>query len=631
MPMRGSSRFLWVALSVCLALVTVANAQTIEDKVQEFTLDNGMTFLVVERHEAPVFFGAVAFKVGSVYERPGITGISHLLEHMLFKGTETVGTTDYKKEIPYLEREDELAEAARDLRRELEPWRLEFFQSLADDVIEGFSEEDREVMGADRALELELLVERLSDVGPTDEMLNVFGLVRQGGVDHFEHYLELLGLEMELYDTMTEHRELIVSNEFWETYMNNGSRMLNAGTSYDGTFYFAYLPSNRVELWMLMESDRMANSTFREFYSEKDVVMEERRMSENRPEDVLDEAFMATAYSACMYGSPVLGWMTDIEDITRKDLAAYYARYYGAQNATAMVVGDVDFDDVKKLAEKYFGKVDAGEPLPHITDIEPAQQGERRVVIKLDAKPILTIGYHVPKAPHPDFYALGMLSSILSDGRTSRFYRSIYDEKGLTRGAPYAYIGPGNRLDPILQIGAEPQEPHTLEDVETAIYEELELIKAEGVSEREIERKLNSNEADLVRALGSNIGLAFRVGMYQALRGDWRELLLDVERMKQVTSDDIVRVANKYLTEENRTVGWLVETASEDGGEGGDEVDMRALMQWVMTTLPEEERSDLMMQIQSMSDKDRQELTEELWARMQDEQGGGSETETDPR
>ena len=184
--MRGSSRLLWVALSVCLALVTVVNAQTIEDKVQEFTLDNGMTFLVVERHEAPVFFGAVAFKVGSVYERPGITGISHLLEHMLFKGTETIGTTDYKKEIPYLEREDELAEAARDLRRELEPWRLEFFQSLADDVIEGFSEEDREVLGADRALELELLVERLSDVGPTDEMLNVFGLVRQGGVDHFE-------------------------------------------------------------------------------------------------------------------------------------------------------------------------------------------------------------------------------------------------------------------------------------------------------------------------------------------------------------------------------------------------------------------------------------------------------------
>ncbi|MCK4513257.1 insulinase family protein, partial [bacterium] len=164
----------------------------------------------------------------------------------------------------------------------------------------------------------------------------------------------------------------------------------------------------------------------------------------------------------------------------------------------------------------------------------------------------------------------------------------------------------------------------------TAIDEEIELIKTEGVSEREIERILNTNEAERGRALGSNIGLAFRVGMYQALRGDWRELLLDMERMKQVTSDDVVRVANEYFIEENRTVGWLVETASEDGGERGDEVDMRVLMQWVMTSLPEEEQRDLMMRFQSMSDQERQKLAEELWARMLDEQGGGEKTDADP-
>ncbi|MCD4690068.1 insulinase family protein [bacterium] len=625
--MRGNSRFLWVALSVCLALTTAVSAQTLEEKVQEFELDNGMKFLVVERHEAPVVFGAVAFKVGSIYERPGITGISHLLEHMLFKGTETVGTKDYKKERPFLEREDELAEAARNLRYELEAWRLEFFDECSSGIVSGFSEEDREVTGADRALELELLIERMTESGPTSEMLDVYSLVEFEGVDYYERYLELKRLEMDLYDTIAEHRELIISNEFWETYVNNGSRMLNAGTSYDATFYFAYIPANRLELWMLLESDRMMNSTFREFYSEKDVVMEERRMSENEPEDALDEAFMATAYTACMYGSPVLGWMTDIEDITRQDLIDYYNTYYGAQNAIGVVVGDVDFEEVKAMAKKYFGKVDAGEPLPHITDVEPKQQGERRLVVRKDAKPTLTIGYHMPKAPHPDYYALEILSSILAQGRTSRFYRSIFEDQGLTRRAPDAGIGPGFRLDPIFQIYADPKEPHTLEEIEAAIYVELDRVKVEGVTAREIERVWNRTDAELVRALGSNMGVAFRIGFYGALRGDWRELQRDVERSKKVTPSDIRRVANTYFGEENRTVGWLVETESEDG-EGGPEFDMRELMGWAMMNLSEGEQQELMMQFQQASEPERQAIATRLWERMKASQGESTGEET---
>ncbi len=611
--------FVSIALALALVFAGTAAAQTLEEKVQEFTLDNGMKFIVVERHEAPVAFGAVAFNVGSIYERPGITGISHLLEHMLFKGTETVGTKDYKKEKPYLEREDELAVAARDLRYELESWRLDFFDEYADEIVSSFSEEDREVAGTDRALELELLIERMAEMGPPPEMLDVYSLVEFEGVNYYERYLELKRLEMELYDTMAEHRDLIISNEFWETYVNNGARMLNAGTSYDATFYFAYLPANRLELWMLLESDRMMNSTFREFYSEKDVVMEERRMSENEPEDVLDEMFMATAYTACMYGSPVLGWMTDLENITRQDLMDYFNTYYCARNATGIVVGDVDFDDVREMAERYFGDVPKGRPLPDITDIEPAQQGERRLVVKLDAKPTLTIGYHMPKAPHPDYYALEVLSSILSQGRTSRFYTSIYDEQGLTRRAPYAYIGPGNRLDPIFQVGADPKEPHTLEEVEAAIYDELERIKIEGVTGREIQRVWNQSDAELVRALGSNMGLAFRVGFYAALRGDWRELLKDMERSKQVTPEDIKRVAETYFTEDNRTVGWLVETETAGGDEGG--IDMRELMGWVMMNLSEDEQRDLMMRFQSATPDEQQAMAMALWERMQESQG----------
>ena len=274
-------------LVLAVGLVSAATAGTLEDKVTEFELDNGMKFIVIERHEAPVAFCAIGFKVGAIYERPGITGISHLLEHMLFKGTETLGTKDYEAEKKFLDREDELAEQIRELMLEIEPWRLEYFDEYVNELTSSFSEEDRETMGSDRALELELLVEQMEEVGPADDMRSLYGLLEEGETDYFDLYLTLKRTEMGLYDTQAEHRELIISNELWETYVNNGSQMLNAGTSNDGTFYFAYLPANRLELFMLMESDRMANPVFREFYTERDVVMEEMRMSLNDPEDVL--------------------------------------------------------------------------------------------------------------------------------------------------------------------------------------------------------------------------------------------------------------------------------------------------------------------------------------------------------
>jgi len=616
-------RSLRLALCVAavLAVASSLGAQVLEEKVKEFELDNGMKFLVVERHEAPVVFCAVAFNVGAIYERPGITGISHLLEHMLFKGTETLGTEDFDAESEFLEREDELAEAARDIMLELSPWRLEYLDQYATDIVASFSEEDRKAVGTDRALELELLIGKLTDDGPSQEMIAVDGLLEDDEVDYFARYVELKTLEMELYDTMEEHQELVISNELWEIYMNNGSRMLNAGTGQDGTFYFAYLPANRLELFMLMESDRLANAVFREFYTERDVVMEERRMSENEPEDVLYESFMATAYTAGAYGVPILGWMSDLKTITRQDLQDYYDRYYVPNNTTGIFVGDVDVADVKKLAEKYFGGIPRGADLPALTTREPKQQGERRVVVKQDAKPTLMIGYHVPTAPHPDAYALGVLQSVLAGGRTSRFYKSIYEEQGLTRESPGAWTGPGERLDPLFMIEADPKAPHTLEEVEAAIYEELERLKAEPVTSRELERIMNQQDAELVRALGSNIWLAFRVGMAASRRGDWRDLLRDIERRRAVTAEDVMRVADTYFTEENRTVGWLVETVAEGDEKDEDEIDFGELMTWAQT-LPPEEQQELMIKFQSLDEEGREAFAKELWARMQAEKGG---------
>ncbi len=622
---------------VCLCLVAIllsvpgaSRAQTLEDKVREFELDNGMKFLVVERQEAPVVFCAVAFKVGAIYESNGITGLSHLLEHMLFKGTETIGTKDYEQEVPYIEREDELAVAARGLMIEIEPWRLGYFDDQVTGLTASMSDEDREAIGTDRALELELVVEMLEEAGPTDEMRSAGGLLEEGETDYFELFLTLKRTEMELYDTMEEHRELVISNELWETYMNNGSRMLNAGTSNDGTFYFAYLPSNRLELFFLLESDRLENAVFREFYTERDVVMEERRMSENSPDDVLYESFMATAYSASPYGVPVLGWMSDLAMMTRADLQSYFDTNYGPNNALGIFVGDVDVKQVEKLAKKYFGKLEAGPPLPELTTKEPKQQGERRVVVKQDAKPSLYIGYHVVNPPHPDGYAIDLLSSVLSSGRTGRFYKSIYEDQGLTRTAPGVWIGPGARLDPMFIIEADPKDPHTLEEVELAILAEIERLKTEPVDMRELERTWNQEEARLVRSLGSNIGLAFTVGMYANLRGDWRAILTDMERSREVTPDDIMRVAEEYFTEENRTVGWLVETASEDDGEDtGDEFDFGQLMMWAQT-LPEEERGMLMMKFQSLDEAGREAFARELWERMKAEQGDAEPESEEP-
>ena len=273
----------------------------------------------------------------------------------------------------------------------------------------------------------------------------------------------------------------------------------------------------------------------------------------------------------------------------------------------------------KKLAKKYFGAIPRGEDLPALVTREPKQQGERRVVVKQDAKPTMMIGYHVPANPHPDSYALSALQSILSGGRTSRFYKGIFEEQGLTREAPDAWTGPGERLDPLFTVSADPKDPHTLPEVEAAILSELERLKTEPVSMRELERVWNQDEASLVRALGSNIGLAFRVGMYEAMRGDWRALLTDMERMKQVTPEDIMRVAQEYFTEENRTVAWLVETESEGGDDGEEQIDFGVIMMWAQT-LPEEQQKELMGKFMTLDDAGKEAFAKELWARMKAEQ-----------
>ena len=622
--MHGGSRDFLLAVLFFVLLGLLAQgpvaSESLEDKVNEFELRNGMKFLVVERHEAPVAFCAIVFNVGAANEWPNVTGISHLLEHMMFKGTKMMGTTNYKKEIKYIEKTDELGERAIELRRVIDEWRYEKFKSFWNDVLRALPDEEKERLGADK-YELSLVIaEKIKGMGTLpDSLTSVAYLIEDEDENYLEMYLEYELAWGEIAHQLDEQREYMKKDELWETYMNNGSRFLNAGTSEDFTVYFVYLPTNRLELWMTMESDRMDQPIFREFWSERDVVMEERRLSENDPDDVLSESFYSVAFTASPYKWPVLGWMSDLLTIDRKELAEYHQIYYAPNNATAVIVGDVDTEQVKKWAKKYFQSIPAQDAPPRVETREPEQQGERRVVVEQDAEPRLMIGFHKPTFPHPDAITAMVVTDVLSSGRTSRFYKNIYEEKELTGDPPNAYTGPGNRYDNLVILSAEPRSPNTLEEVEAALLEELEKLKTEPVTDRELQRIKNQIDAQQIRQLGSNLGIAFTVLMGELYLGDYTAMFKMYDRIKQVTQDDVMAFANTYFTEKNRTVAYRVkvekEEAEGEGAEGETEIDRQVLMQYIQS-LGEEERMEIVQKFQKMrSQQEQTEFAKELWER----------------
>ncbi len=613
------------ALPVLLLLLatlmpSLAAPDTLAHKVTEFTLDNGMKFVVVRRDVSPTFFGVIGFRVGSINEREGITGISHLLEHMMFKGTKTVGTTDYRQEKKYIEKINDIAVEIIDLKPEIGAWRLEIFDRFAHDLMATLPDEEKQAVGSDKIAELSALTEMLASTDEVPaEAARYPTLMEESGTDYFGEYRRLKGLELELAKAQKEHKRFVVKDEFWDTYKQNGGRMLNAFTANDLTAYIVALPSNRLELWMMLESDRMANAVFREFYSERSVVMEERRLGENDPDSELWDTLAAAAFQASPYGRPVVGWMGDLEMMTREKLEAYHKQYYAPNNATAMLIGDLDPAEVEKLARRYFGRIPAQEPPPEVFPVEPEQKGERRVTLEFDANPQVVIGYHVPVPPHPDAYAVQVLVSLLGQGRMSRLYKKIYEELELTSRAPEVGTEPGMKLPNLLYIWAEPRHPHTTDEVEQAVYEEIERVKREPPTEKELERIRNGIDARMVRSLGSNYGIAFQLGFSELIRGDWRTYLTDMERLKAVTPEQVSEAARKYLKPSNRTVATLVKREKEEGESektGEEGIDIQALIKWVRT-LPQEEQQEIFMKFQSMTPAEREALGKELWERMQ--------------
>lgn len=489
-----------MAILMLPVLVHSQNLESFEQNVTEFTLDNGLHFIIVQRPVAPVASFVTFVDVGGADEPAGHTGIAHIFEHMVFKGTKTVGTTNWEEEQEYIDKMDGAYRA----------WLNEKYRPNPD--------EDK-------------MAQHWSD---------------------FEHYKE-------------KANEYVVTNEFNEIISREGATELNARTGYDFTDYFYSLPQNRAELWFSLESDRFKNPVFREFYEEKDVIREERRMGvDSDPFGRLSEEFNSIAFTAHPYGRSLIGWPSDITATTIKDTQNFFETYYTNDNFTFAIVGDVDPDQMREFAEIYFGDVQSTAEAPVVKTIEPAQRGERRFTIIEDSQPILLIGYHTVSQTHEDWPALQMLSSILSDGRTSRLYRRLVQDDQLALTAQTVTGWPGNKYSSLFLGFAIPNQGVSIDDVESAIYEEFELVKEGDISQTELDRAITNARASLVRSLNSNMGLAMRLASTRGQQGDWRKIFTYVDDLQNVTLEDLQRIAEQYFVLENRTVGRLVNRADAD-------------------------------------------------------------------
>ena len=441
--LRGGRR---MAITLALGVPLLLPGTGVGVEVIERTLENGLKVLLVEEHKAPVATFHVWYRVGSRNERLGATGVSHLLEHMMFKGTSTTGPKEFNRLIQ-----------------------------------------------------------------------------RNGGWD-------------------------------------------NAFTSHDYTGYYTNIAADRVHLPIALEADRMVNLLLKEedVRPERDVVLEERRLrTEDDPSSAVVEEMYAAAFKAHPYANPIIGWMEEIRQITRAELLQHYRTYYIPNNAVVVAVGAFDREALFARIREVFGRIPRGPAPPAVRGVEPPQQGERRVVVKREAKlPFVFIGYHTPTLAHPDSFALEVLASVLADGKSSRLHRSLVYEQQVALYAAASY----DRLsaDPSLfDLYAAALPGKGSDQVERALYAEVERLQREPVSERELQKAKNQLEADFVLSQDSIFSLARQIATYEMV-ASWREWERYLPGIRAVTAADVQRVARAYLTADNRTVGILVPLAMKE-------------------------------------------------------------------
>jgi len=492
-------------LRAVLALVLVAAAPAPKPRIEvtEVTLGNGMRWLLFPRHDAPTVSAGWVAHVGSVNEREGITGISHLFEHMMFKGTHTIGTKDIAADLKIIEEQEKIRELMRS--------------------------------------ELKVMRERLRR-GEIDDLLKP--------ENQTARYREL---DAQFDDLVAKQRDVIVKDQMDQIYTRNGGEELNAFTTEDLTAYFVRLPSNRLELWAWLESDRLLNPVFREFYSERDVVFEERRMrTESTPLGKFDEAFNALFWEAHPYKWPVVGWPSDIPAITKAQADEYFGLYYAPNNLTGVLVGDFDPAEARGIIERYFARIPRGpKHPPEMVTVEPDQVGEKRFIAEAETSPTVRVWWHAVPFVHRDRTPLDLVSDLLT-GRTGRLYKTLVLGRQIANQVEASvdlrkYAG-AFEVECVVKEGKDPS------DVESAIHEEIRRLRDELVPAEEMQKVKNQGKASAYRRLSSPFSIAIQLLYYDGL-GDWKYINSYADEVDAVTAADIQRVARTYFTKENRTVG----------------------------------------------------------------------------
>jgi predicted Zn-dependent peptidase len=466
----------------------------LSQKVVKAKLKNGLTVLMLERHISPTVALYIRHCVGAVDETKGESGAAHLLEHMMFKGTTTIGTKNYPAEKILLEKIERVGSA--------------------------LDKEKRKAQKADAKIIQNLTVQ-----------LNKMNL---------------------------QYKRYIIANEIDRLYTENGGLDMNASTGQDVTTYQVSLPANKIELWARIETDRLINPVFREFYTERNVVMEERRQRvESDPDGKLYEHFISTAYKTHPYGRPIIGWAEDLTNLSPNSLRNIFSKYQAPENIVIAVVGDINPADILKLIDKYFGRLPAGREKKVIIPAEPLQTEERRVTVLFDSNPMMIIGFHKPTAPADDDYVFDVLETILTKGRTSRMYNLLVTEMQIAESVSASNGVPGTRYPNLFTIFAKPRHPHTNTELEEIILREIEMIKTQPVSDVELAKAKNQLKMEYIQSLNSNAELASTLSYYEVLLGDFHYFSNYLTNIEKVTGADIQRAARLYLNSENRTIAFL--------------------------------------------------------------------------
>jgi predicted Zn-dependent peptidase len=478
--------------------------------VHEFTLRNGMMFLVVERHAMPQVACHVAIRAGSALEENGKTGIAHMLEHMMFKGTKNFGTLDFRKD--------------QELQKKIES---------AYQVV--LSEQSKR--NPDRSL-----------------------------IQAKQKEMERLRLEVQ---------NIYVPQAFSSQLGRNGAVGVNAFTSKDQTQYIMSVPSDMIEQWFSIVSEQLFEPAWREFYVEKEVVQREWAFRYvNNPEGAAWLDLYATAYTAHPYKNPTIGWKSDMEKFNTTDAVAFHRKYYNPSNAVCVLVGDVTVEEAKKFAEIYFERYPAGPRAPENVTAEPTQHGPKKTIRFLEGArtPLVLVGFHAAPMATKDFFALDAATMILSDGRSARFTQDVVN-KGLAVEA-WAY-NPDNRYGGMFVLGGSPGEPEEFkkgglsqeeerlaylkacERMEDTLLAQVEKMKTEPVSQRELRRIRKLSYRDLMDKLRKNEDLASTLATLEVQVG-WRYLLNYVDAISEVTAEDVKRAVEKYIRGENETSVYVI-------------------------------------------------------------------------